>query len=152
MNESVDVIPRDQQIVRGSDLKVLSLDMSARDYPTSLRWDDPHDRSLIFAAGNPGDYQLDQQGVCEIIAVDWLLMPDEGEDPETGEVSQFVRLVLFDRDGKFFRTTASHARRRLKAALELYGPDEWADGVRFRITSRIGQRKRAYHDIRIVPR
>lgn len=152
MKECAEVTPRNQAIVRGSDMVVMSLDMSARDYPTSLHWNDPRERALIFSAGNPGDYQLDQQGVCEIIAVDWLLMPDEGEDPETGEVSQFVRLVLFDRDGRFFRTTASHARRRLKAALELYGPDEWAEGIRFRIASRIGQRKRAYHDIRIVPK
>lgn len=119
--------------------------------PTSLDLATQRGRALALAAGNPGDVEFDKSGIADITATDWLLYPDEGENPETGEVGVFIRLVLFDASGKTFRTTASHGPSRLKAALDLFDRADWVEGIPFRITRRLGKRDRWYHDIRLHP-
>lgn len=118
--------------------------------PTSLDLTDARQRALAFACGNPGDLEFDSHGVARVRAVHWLIMPDEAEDPETGEIRQFGRLVLIQADGRFFRTTSAFAPRRLRAALELYSPAEWQLGIDFIITRRLSRRGRTYHDFRIA--
>ena len=104
----------------------------------------------MFAAGNPADHRIDSTNTCMVTAHHWLAYPDEREDPETGEVRQFATIVLFDKHGKFFKTTSAYAPRRLKAAIELFTPEDWARGVTFLITVRLSSQKRPYHDIRVV--
>jgi len=109
-------------------------------------------RALLLAAGNPGDIEFDKQGRAEITATGWLIYPDEGIDPETGEVGTFCRTVLFAKDGRTFRTSAAHGPARLKAALEIFDPVDWKEGITFVITRRLGKRDRWYHDIRLHER
>ena len=104
----------------------------------------------MFAAGNPADYKFSEQGVCTITAHHWLIYPDERMDEETGEVRQFAVCVLFDAQGKFFKTTSLFAPRRMKAAIELFSPKDWQDGVTFIVRQRRGLTGRTYHDIRVL--
>lgn len=148
---SADVPPRLGALApyaRKRDLMV-DADTPLHQCPTSLDVADPQQRALLFACGNPGDIEFDANGVACVRAVHWLIMPDEGEDPETGEVRQFARLVLIQADGRFFRTTSAFAPRRLRAALELYSPAEWAEGVTFIVSRRQSKRGRTYHDFRV---
>lgn len=128
----------------------LDMELPITQCPTNLDLSSATGRALAFAAGNPADYRLDDKGMCKIVAHKWLAYPDEAEDPETGEVRQFARIVLFDRDGRFFKTTSAWGLRRLKAAIELYDEMEWRLGVPFVISARLSKLNRVYHDIRIA--
>ena len=134
--------------VKSRDMTVTA-DMALQSCPTSLDITDKKQRAIMFQCGNPGDIVFDTHGIARVKAVHWLIMPDEGEDPETGEIRQFGRLVLIQADGRFFRTTSAFAPRRLRAALELYSPSEWAEGITFTISRRQSARGRTYHHFAI---
>lgn len=125
--------------------------MSLAECPTSLDRHDPRQRAWIFAAGNPADYQLEGRPELTIRAVHWLVYPDERTDEHSGEVSQYAVLVLFDSEGRFFKTTSEYAFRRLRAALDLYSRAEWDRGIAFQVRARPSRRHPGgtYHDIRI---
>lgn len=118
--------------------------------PTSLDLSTDHGRVLAIAAGNPGDLELDKNGVLVIAVHDFLIVPDEQVDEETGELHQFVRTILFDAQGRTFRTTAAHAPHRIAAVMDVYGTSTWPRGVKLVIRARMGKRQRVYHDIRLV--
>lgn len=120
--------------------------------PTNIDASTMRGRALLLAAGNPGDIEFDKNGRAEICATHWLVYPDEGENPETGEIGTYCRVVFFDSSGRTFRTTAAHGPSRLKAALEIFDPPDWIDGITFVITRRLGKRDRWYHDIRLHER
>lgn len=137
--------------MNGSSLtRHLTMDTPITECPTNLDPKNPAHRALLFAAGNPADHRIGSDNRCIITATHWLAYPDEREDPETGEVRQFATICLFDRNGKFFKTTSAYAPRRLKAAIELFTPADWSKGITFVVTVRLGQQKRPYHDIRII--
>lgn len=143
--------PVERTGLNGSSLtRHMTLDTPITECPTNLDSRNPAHRALLFAAGNPADHRIGSDNRCIITATHWLAYPDEREDPETGEVRQFATIVLFDREGKFFKTTSAYAPRRLKAAIELFTPADWAKGITFIVTVRLGQAKRPYHDIRII--
>jgi hypothetical protein len=121
------------------------------DCPTNLDLTLPEHKVLLFNALNPGDLDLAMDGQIEILATHYLVYPDEGTDPETGEVHQFARTVLITRDGRTFRTTAAHGPHRIAAALDLFADSDWARGIRFQVSERKSRRTgRTYHDIRIL--
>jgi len=125
---------------------------SLADCPTSLDMTNDIHRTWMIAAGNPADIDFDSDGILIIDAVHWLVMPEQREDPETGEIRDVASLILFTRDGSFARTTSSYAHNRLRAVLDLYSSSDWAAGIRFVITRRASKRGRTYHDIRVRPR
>jgi hypothetical protein len=99
---------------------------------------------------SPADINFDKNGRAEILATSYLIFPDEGTDPETGEVKQFTRTVLVSKEGATYRTTSESAPRRLKAALGLWSAEQWAEGIPFVITERRSHKtQRTYHDLRV---
>lgn len=119
--------------------------------PTSLDLSTDHGRAMALAAGNPGDIEIGKEGYVIVDAYGYLIVPDEQVDEDTGELHQFVRTILFTRDGQTFRTTAAHAPHRVQAVLDLFGPHAFENGVRLIIRNRVGKRGRVYHDIRLAP-
>lgn len=108
-------------------------------------------KCMFLLAGNPGSIQFDENGRAEILVTRYVLFPDRGTDPETGELSEFTRCVLFDRDGNTFRTTAAHAAQRLAWMLSMFSKEEWDEGLPFVITERVSRKtRRTYHDIRLA--
>lgn len=107
-------------------------------------------KALFLNAGNPGDLALQGEGQVRILATNFLLYPDMGTDPETGEERQFTRTVLFDAQGCTYRTTSEFVPRRMRAALALWSAEDWAKGIPFVITERRSRKTgRTYHDLRV---
>lgn len=143
--------PVERTGLNGSSMtRYMTIDTPITECPTNLDPKNPKHRALLFDAGNPADHKIDSDNRCVITATHWLIYPEEREDEETGEVRQFAVVVLFDKDGRFFKTTSQYGPRKMKAAIELFKSSDWERGVTFIITVRIGQRKRPYHDIRVV--
>jgi hypothetical protein len=106
-------------------------------------------KALILKAGSPGDYEVKADKPLRMTVHAYAVFPDTAVNEETGEVSEFARTVLFDKDGKTFRTSAAHAPTRFLIAASLFTPDQWVKGIPFVITARTGKRDRVYHDIQI---
>lgn len=135
----------------GCRIRDLTPDTPAHDWPTSLNRSVPEQRAAIFNAGNPADVRIEIGGCVKFTAHHWLMYAETREDEETGELRTFATLVLFNAEGKTFKTTSQFAPRRLKAALELYAPSDWQRGVTFVVTDRASRMPgRHYHDIRIA--
>lgn len=142
--------PRGEIVLVPNRSWVLDTSTPANMWPTNLDPDTPRGRSLIGAATQVADYQLDQQGRAEIVATHWLVFPGESMDEQTGEVDEVIWVALFDREGRFFKSTSLFARQAIRAAAALYKPHEWAAGIRFVVTSRLTSNKRVAHDVRIA--
>lgn len=124
-------------------------EMRLVDCPSNIDASTIQGKAMLLAAGNPGDLEF-VEGKVRICATHFVVFPEERPDPETGEIHTFARTVLFDRQGRSFRTTSAHAPHRIQAALDLFGPDDWANGVSFVIRERMSAKtKRIYHDIRL---
>ena len=109
-------------------------------------------RALLLAARSAGDIEFDAHGIAEFVATDWAVFADEAVDPETGEVSRFVRTVFFTSDGSTYRTSSEFAPRRLADMFGLFGPEEWALGLPIVVQQRRSPKTgRTYHDIRVDP-
>jgi hypothetical protein len=107
-------------------------------------------KKMLMAAGNPSDIVFDQHGCATVYATHYLIFPDEGVDPESGEIKTYARTCLFTKDGLVFRTTSAHAPHRIAAACDLFSPNEWANGIPFLIRERRSHKTgRTYHDIRL---
>jgi hypothetical protein len=120
--------------------------------PTNLDLSTWQGKVLALAAGSPADLVIPDNGVLAITATHYFLFPDIGQDPESGEIKEFTRTVLYDREGRTYRTTSGHAPHRIKAILELISADEWAKGIPFVISERRSRATgRTYHDIRPSP-
>lgn len=141
-----EIVPRETQYQRWE----VDLRTPFAALPTNINLTTKHGRALAQAATQIADYQLDQQGRCMLRVTHWLLYPDIIENEQTGELDEVVWLVLFDKDGKTFKTTGYAGRQAIRAAAELFSAYEWAEGIPFIITSRLNSNKRICHDIRIV--
>lgn len=141
-------------LIPRSETRTLAIapDMPMTEVPTSLDIRDPHQRAMLFNAGNPADYQFNGQSQLVIKATHWVVYPESRTDEKSGEVRDYAVIVLIDHAGKTFKSTSEYAPRRLRAALELYSRAEWDAGVTFLITPRPSKRHPGgtYHDIRIV--
>lgn len=62
-------------------------------------------------------------------AVNYVVMPGETTDEDTGEVSQYTLTVLIDKNGENVKFASDWAPRRLHAMLALYSAEEWANGI-----------------------
>jgi hypothetical protein len=117
--------------------------------PTNLPMNTLLGRALMLKASGPGDYEVQPGKPLRLMARWWAMIPDSATDEDTGEISEFIRVVLFDADGKSFRTSAAHAPSRLRGLLELVPSEEWQNGVALIIEQRRGKRGRDYHDINL---
>lgn len=137
----------------GCRLRELTIDTPASDWPTSLDQREPEQRAAIFAAGNPPDFRVEVGQTVTVTAHHWLIYLDEFEDSDSGEIRAGPVLVLYDREGKMLKTTSQFAPRRLKAALELYGPEDWQRGITFIVSARPTRKPgQHYHDVRVAIR
>lgn len=120
-------------------------------YYTNLDLKTHAGKSRLINAMSPSDLGFDEDGCCYFCAVQYVIYPDQSEDPETGEISRFTRTVLISADGRTFRTSSEGAPRKLKAALALWSPEDWAGGIPFVITERRSRKTgRTYHDLKVV--
>lgn len=142
-------LPKQEIVAISTNRFLLDTSTPANMWPTNLNPDTAHGKSLLLAATQVPDFQLDQTGSATITATHWLLMPGEQENEETGEVEPVIWAVLFDKDGRMFKTTGVYARSALRAAAALFKPHEWAAGIQFRIASRLTSNKRIAHDVRV---
>lgn len=117
--------------------------------PTNLDLTTFRGKALMLKAGGPSEYELEPGKPLRLIVTHWALMPDTRVDEESGECSEFVRTVLFDADGKTFRTSSAHSPLRLLAMLQLFTDNEWASGIPIIIEARKSKRGRMYHEINI---
>jgi hypothetical protein len=109
-------------------------------------------RALLLASRSAGDVTFDANGVAQICATHWAVFPDSGADPDTGEVTHFVRVILFDANGRTYRTTSEHASNWLSDAVGMFSDSEWEIGIPIVIQQRRSPKTgRTYHDFRIDP-
>jgi hypothetical protein len=120
--------------------------------PTSLDLTTSKGKAWAINAMGESDAFFDPDKPAEFTATDWLLMPGEATDEETGEVKQFTWLVLFDAEGKTAKTTSEVIPHRVYQMLSLYSVTEWHAGIKVRLLVRRSRKSgRTYHDLRIVP-
>jgi hypothetical protein len=137
-------------VLRTGQLQI-NRDMPLSECPTNLDLKTRHGKASALAAMSPGTLEFTPEGTMRITATHWICFPDDGVDPETGEISEFTRTVFFDAAGNTYRTSSAHAPKRLSAILQLFGPDEWAAGLPLEIVERKSRKTgRTYHDIRVL--
>jgi hypothetical protein len=117
--------------------------------PTSLDLNTIRGKALMLKASSPGDYDVKPGVPIRLIVCHWAVIPDTQVDEETGELHEFVRTVLYDAEGKTFRTSSAHSPMRLCAMLELFSPAEWANGIPVIVVARQSKRGRVYHDVEV---
>jgi hypothetical protein len=122
----------------------------AGQYPTNFDLTTWEGKAAVLAALNPGDLELGPDGSVGFVAVHFLIFPDTGVDPDTGEVKEFTRTALFTADGRVYRTTSAYAPARVMMAMRLFTEQEWANGIPFLVRERKSRKTgRTYHDIRV---
>lgn len=126
-------------------------DTDVWDWPTTLDLTTPRGRALVVHAGNPADVQFERDDRIRFVACDFLVYPDELINPQTGEVAQGCRVVMFDSHGRTFKTTSEYVAHRLAAVLQLYTVQEWRAGIPFVITRRPSKRHPggSYHQLEV---
>jgi hypothetical protein len=143
-------LPSEPQVpaLRHRSSMVASLDAPVQDWRGNLDLSTWTGKALLVKAGSPSDMEFDDSGECRISATHWLIYPEEGVSRETGEVTLFARTVLFTADGRTFKTTSEFAPSRMRVAMELFSPEEWASGLPFVVRERKSRKTgRVYHDL-----
>lgn len=119
------------------------------DCPTNLDLTTDRGKALAFNALGESDYAINAGEQVRIKATNYLVYPGESVDDETGEVSQYAWLVIFDASGKFVKTTSEVITQRLALALKMFSKSEWEAGIPLVIIPRQSRRTgRTYHDVR----
>lgn len=131
---------------------IVSPDTPLSQCPCSFDVTTPAGKAKAINALGDGDIIVTHDEPGLIRATDWLVLPGEKTNEETGEIEHFAWLVLFDADGKTLKTTSSVVPKRIKQMLDLYGREEWNKGINVMVVSKIARTtKRMYHDIKIIP-
>jgi hypothetical protein len=137
-------------IVSGLSRYEVALGDGEEQFLTNLDLSTERGKALLINASNPADLVFDKDRQIRITAVNFLLFPDQVQDEDTGELREFTRTVLIDREGHTYQTTSMFAPRRMRAVLRLWSPERWAEGITFVITERQSRRPgRKYHDMRV---
>lgn len=120
-------------------------------FPTNIDTNTMRGKATLLRVMGPSEYKIEAGQCLPMLATHWLMMPDVVADEKTGEVREIVRVVLIDKHGKHFRTSSAHMPFRLRALLELFSAEEWADGIPLIISTRPSTKHRGsvYHDIQI---
>lgn len=151
IDSDININPKTFPVAERPSAKPPALQAGAYGVSTNLNMASWQGRATFLAAGNPGNLVFSEDGRIEMVAVSYVIFPDQGLDPETGEVHEFTRCALIDADGNVFRTTAAHAPQRMAWVLSLFSPEDWAEGIPFIILERRSRKTgRTYHDIRVA--
>lgn len=146
MAKRAEQIRQDHNMIVSQDTHILNCPMSFD--PLT-----PEGKAKIINSLGQGDYEITFDKPAVLDVTDYLVMPGEFVDKETGEVEFGTWLVLFDKDGKMLKSTSSVLPKRVKTMLEIYDKEDWKDGVRIMVCERISPTtKRKYHDIKIIPK
>lgn len=130
-------------------LVVPGRDVAITSCPTNIDTTTIVGKAMLLRAMSPAELEVEPGKPLRLVVYQWIVFPDQSVDEDSGEVSEFVRTVFFDGEGKTFRTSSEHTPRRVAALLELFSPAEWANGIPLMISVRNGKRGRLYHDIQI---
>lgn len=118
--------------------------------PTNLDLSTPRGKALAFNALGESDYEISQAVPTRIDAVSYLVYPCTMWNEETGEISEFSWIVLFDKLGKIVKTTSDIVKQGIVQLLSMYSPAEWASGIKLMVEPRVSRKsKRIYHAIKI---
>lgn len=109
----------------------------------------PLGRKMLIQASNPGDLEIGKDGTLRVTVYHWLVMPASHTDEDTGEISEYTSVVLFDREGRHYKSASAYAISRLSIMVGLYQREEWDGGIPLVIRERKGRSGRTYHDWRI---
>ncbi len=119
--------------------------------PTNLNLSTNKGRALAVNGASPANYEVTADKPLHIVATHWLILPDGQVDEETGEVREFPRVVLYDAEGKTFRTTGIAAPAKIKLLSDMYDSDAWARGIPLLVTVLPSKKRKGahWHDIRV---
>ena len=115
----------------GLELMNLSQELStdAKTAYCSIQGGSVEERAAVFNASNNPDERLADYINKTIIVKDVLAEQVELFDEETGEVSNAVRVVFIDEDGKSYQAISSGIFSALKRAIQVFGAPTWEDGL-----------------------
>jgi hypothetical protein len=121
--------------------------------PTNLDLTTEDGRRALLAALGEGDVQVADLHGDPFPTSHYLVTPGESVDPETGEVSNYPRLVLISPEGKTLVTTSTVVPHRMAAVLDLWGPGPWEPPLPLVVIERRARRTgRTYHELRMGAR
>lgn len=121
--------------------------------PTNLDLRTEAGRAMLLAALGEGDVDVATMNGSPFPTSHYLVTPGESVDPETGEVSNYPRLVLISPEGKTLVTTSIVVPHRLAAVLDLWGPGPWEPPLPLLVMERRNRRTgRTYHELRMGTR
>jgi hypothetical protein len=119
-------------------------------WPTNLDLDTWEGNAALLAALGEGDVQVADLHGEPFPTRHYIVTPGERIDPDTGEVSNFPRLVLIGPDGKTLVTTSAVVPHRMVAVLERWGPGPWDPPLPLVVIERRARRTgRTYHELRM---
>jgi len=120
--------------------------------PTSLDLTTEEGKArAINGLGEP-DVAFAGASEIEFEMTDFLIHPVSKVDEETGELSEFTRLVLWDSKGQTFATTSMVVPHRLAAIFSLYPAERLRQGLRLLLVERKARKTgRTYHDLKVLP-
>lgn len=90
-------------------------------------------KSALLNASNVADWIPADGETYNMDAVHYLCYPDEYTDRNTGEIVQCTACVFVGSDGKTAKFRNEWSLRRLNAAIAMFGPDDWARGIRIQL-------------------
>lgn len=119
-------------------------------YPTNLP-DSAWGKSVRVNVENTSEYQPDKFGVVLIPATYFLVHPAVQVNEETGEVTDAIRTVFIDADGRHMGCTSEVVRKRLYSLIGHYGPGPWSPPVNVRIARRQNKSgTRSYFELSVL--
>jgi hypothetical protein len=111
-----------------------------RHCPTNLNLGTTRGRAMLANAAQPGELALVPGHALRVRVHWWVVMPDRSVNPDTGEVSDFMRTCLIDAAGKVYRTSSEYAPGRVSALQDCFTPEEWERGIPVVIEGRPSKR------------
>lgn len=132
---------------------LVTQDQSATTWPTNIPVDSELGRSLMMDAMGDQTVKIEENEGRPFMVSYYAVMPGEKTDEQTGEVKQFIRLVLLDGKGGSMSTTSEVAPLRFRRVIELYGPGPWFPPLPIVLEEKRSRGKgRTFHSLRVLPR
>ena len=97
--------------------------------PTNLDMGTFLGKAMMFKAQGASQMNVTPEAPLRFRARHWAMIPDSRVSEKTGEIREFVSVVLFDIDGRCFKSSGVASPFRLLALLQLYSEGEWMEGI-----------------------